>query len=191
MAPNYKQGKIYQIVNSDNDDVYVGSTTLKYLSQRLAKHKSEFNYWKKFPERTRSYMTSFKILGCNGIDIELIESYPCNGKDELHAREGYWIKKTKNCINSRIAGRSQAEYAQDNKEKCDGYKKKYADANQDKIKKHKKEYYEKNKKKFTIQHKCDCGGVYIYNHKTRHEKSSKHQSYINSNEFIPTKPLFK
>ena len=45
---NYNNGKIYVIrpfIEHDEGDVYVGSTTKKYLSQRMQQHKKEYtNY---------------------------------------------------------------------------------------------------------------------------------------------------
>ena len=39
---DYPNGKIYNILNDVNDDVYVGSTT-QSLSKRMAKHRGEIN----------------------------------------------------------------------------------------------------------------------------------------------------
>ena len=41
---NYQNGKIYKIVsNTNSEKCYIGSTTKKYLSQRLMQHKYEYN----------------------------------------------------------------------------------------------------------------------------------------------------
>lgn len=37
---NYKDGKIYKIVSSQTAKIYIGSTTKKYLSQRMDDHRS-------------------------------------------------------------------------------------------------------------------------------------------------------
>ena len=39
---NYKNDKIYQILNSITDDMYVGATT-QPLSKRMVKHRHEEN----------------------------------------------------------------------------------------------------------------------------------------------------
>ena len=36
----YQDGKIYKILNSESDDIYVGSTTQK-LSKRMANHRTK------------------------------------------------------------------------------------------------------------------------------------------------------
>lgn len=85
---NYEQGKIYKIACNETGEVYIGSTTSKYLSQRLSCHKA--------PSNT---CNSKHIINRGNYDIVLIENYPCNSKDELHKRERYWIENTENCIN--------------------------------------------------------------------------------------------
>jgi hypothetical protein len=44
--PNYKQGKIYKIVAIDgpDDEIYIGSTTKKYLSERMSPHRNGYKY---------------------------------------------------------------------------------------------------------------------------------------------------
>jgi hypothetical protein len=46
---------------------------------------------------------SKKILKYGNAQIILIENYPCNNKDELRAREQYWIDKTPNIVNKLSA----------------------------------------------------------------------------------------
>ena len=36
-----KTGKIYKIVNSENDKIYVGLTQLQYLSKRMSHHRED------------------------------------------------------------------------------------------------------------------------------------------------------
>ena len=43
--PDYKQGKIYKIepiCDHEPHEIYIGSTTKKYLSQRLQQHKNDY-----------------------------------------------------------------------------------------------------------------------------------------------------
>ena len=40
--PDYQEGKIYKIYNTVNDDIYVGSTTLK-LCERMRDHRRCIN----------------------------------------------------------------------------------------------------------------------------------------------------
>ena len=40
---NYKDSKIYKIVNDENDKFYIGSTSEKNLSNRMARHRRKDN----------------------------------------------------------------------------------------------------------------------------------------------------
>ena len=57
---NYSNGKIYKIVCNVTGKQYVGSTTKKYLSQRLQAH---VGCYKQFQNgNTKKTMTSFQVL---------------------------------------------------------------------------------------------------------------------------------
>ncbi len=164
---NYNNGKIYKIIDNTNGNIYIGSTTKQYLSQRLAGHVSDY---KNFINNKYHFVTSFTIIENNDYTIELIELYPCGSKDELHAREGYHIRNNE-CVNRIIVGRTPKEYFEDNKDTireytrayCDNnkdkireYMKAYCDNNKDKIRERKKTYYEDNKDKIREQKKSYC-----------------------------------
>src|SRR5690606_33713537 len=96
MPVNYQLGKIYKIISNSTDKIYIGSTVEKYLTTRLAGHIRDYNKC--------HFVTSFELLKYNDYQIVLIEKYPCNDKDELRAREQYWINNFKeNCVNCRNA----------------------------------------------------------------------------------------
>jgi len=101
--PNYENGKIYRITSGNL--TYIGSTTAPTLAKRLAQHVSEYKRWKKDKSR---YVSSYKILDTCHYDITLIESCPCGSKDDLTARERYWIENME-CVNKCIAGRTHNE----------------------------------------------------------------------------------
>src|SRR5256885_1530622 len=92
--PDYSKGKVYKIIDLDTNECYIGSTTIQ-LRQRLAQHVSDY---KSYLRGTRHYVTSFKVLENGDYDIILIEKYPCNDKEELLARERYFIQTT-DCVN--------------------------------------------------------------------------------------------
>ena len=92
---NYQQGKIYKIVA--NDQTYIGSTCEPTLARRLAQHKGSYKSWNK----KTTYVTSFRVLYEDKPEIILIESYPCNSKDELIARERFYIE-TMECVNKMM-----------------------------------------------------------------------------------------
>jgi len=173
---NYQNGKIYRI--DGGGLTYVGSTTNKYLSTRLAGHKSDY---KKFLDGKRCYYTSFEIIKLDDCKIELIEKFPCDSKDELTAREGHYIRQV-DCVNKQIAGRTGKEYYEDNKETISAYKKQYNENNKETISAYKKQWYEDNKEKILThanqKHTCECGGRFTTFNKTKHLKTQKHLNYL-------------
>jgi hypothetical protein len=144
MPIDYKLGKIYKLVNDMTDDVYIGSTCEPTLARRLANHISNFRSYKKGKGH---YVSSFQIIENGNYDIQLIESYPCNSKDELHAREGHYIK-TMACVNKVIVGRSKKEYYQQNCEIIKNRQKQYRELNSENIKIQQKQNYAQNKEQF-------------------------------------------
>ena len=88
---NYKNGKIYKIIDLTNGNIYIGSTKNK-LSQRLSGHKTEYKY---HPEKN---ISSGIILKNKNFKMELIENYPCDTKRELEIREQYFIDNLE-CVN--------------------------------------------------------------------------------------------
>ena len=162
---NYQLGKIYKIIDNTNGDIYIGSTCEPNLARRLATHMGDY---KKYLEGKRGNITSFQIFANNNYNIILIELYPCNSKDELHARERYYIESLK-CVNKQFPGRTQKEYRETHKEALTEYYTQYRNENKEAI-------LEKRKIKFL----CICSGRYSKSHKTRHEKTNLHQNYINN-----------
>jgi hypothetical protein len=190
---NYGKSKIYKIQKIGGDsEIYIGSTTKDYLSQRMDKHRSGYKYWKLGHGR---FITSFKLFDLYGVEnceIVLLECVNCNSKDELRAREGFYIQNNI-CVNKNVAGRNIKEsikyYRDNNKESIKEQKKLYHISNKDNI----KLYYETNKE--NIKEKvnkyqqinrqkiklyrsgtkmCECGCEIKKHHKSRHEKSNKH-----------------
>jgi hypothetical protein len=84
--------------------------------------------------------------------IELVENCPCNSKEELLQREGYYIRNN-NCVNKFIPDRTRKEYLETNKEKLKEYHKKYDETNKERIAERKKNYSETNKEKLKEYHK--------------------------------------
>jgi len=84
---NYQNGKVYKIINENNEIVYIGSTAQELLCDRYKTHKH------KSPNN--------KII--------LIENYPCNSKQELCMREQQIIEEYSNLLNERKAFRTTEE----------------------------------------------------------------------------------
>jgi hypothetical protein len=52
----YGNSKVYEIepiCDHDEDEVYIGSTTKVYLSDRMVKHRSDYKRWKEKKEELR------------------------------------------------------------------------------------------------------------------------------------------
>ena len=166
---NYQLGKIYKIVDNTNGNVYIGSTCEPTLARRLSNHVQDY----KRREIRNNNTRSFQIIDNNNYDIILIENYPCERKDELHARERYYIEALE-CVNKQIPARTRKEFNIYNKVKQNMYN---------------KTYYINNKEtlliKQSVQVLCPCGKQHTKNHKTRHEKSKFHQNYVNTSSTQP------
>jgi hypothetical protein len=179
--PNYQDGKIYKLVNTESTLTYIGSTT-QTLAQRKAKHHSEYKRWNNGKAK---YVTSFKVFDDDefGCQIILLEAFPCNSKMELEKRERYYIESIY-CINKNRPTRTDKEYYNDNKDSIRENQKEYYEEYKNKICENQKEYYEDNKikilEKMKIRHNCICGSAYNHGDKSKHMKTLKHQKYINS-----------
>ena len=192
---NYSSAKIYSIRSFQSDQIYIGSTTTS-LNVRLAHHRKDY---KRYLNGNFSYMTSFELIKLDDCYIELIEEFPCQNREQLHKKEGEHIRKTPNCVNRRIAGRTGTEYRQDNADKCNQRSKQYRQDNPD----YNKQYYENNKQSRKQQMKqwrqdnkehvrdyqkqpytCECGAVIWLNSKSRHLKTKKHIDYTSESSTI-------
>jgi group I intron endonuclease len=147
---NYKNGRIYIIRNTKNDKVYVGSTT-QSLSKRFCTHKGSINYSQKI---NYPLYKAMREIGVEHFYIEIIEMFPCDSKEELHSREGHWIRQFQSCneekgFNFLIAGRNIKQWREDNKE----YDKKYYQDNQQRITEYNRARYASNKEAILAQHK--------------------------------------
>ncbi len=83
--------------------------------------------------------------------------------------------------------KQKKEWNKNNVDKCREYRKKYRTNNVEKVLEGKKKYYQDNKekiaeynKKYRLDNKisCSCGGKYTKWNKSNHEKSKKHQKFI-------------
>lgn len=109
---DYRNGKIYRIVNTINDIIYVGSST-QLLCKRFACHKSRsFGNDK---HSTNKLCDAMRELGAKNFHIYLIENYSCGSKAELEARE-YDVTNTypkdklyNSMFNGKVAGETKKQ----------------------------------------------------------------------------------
>ena len=156
MSQNFTNGKIYKITNNINNEVYVGSTC-DILRKRFSNHTRQITQESK---KNRPLYKLMIELGCDAFRIDLIEDYPCEDKQALRQREGYWIRQI-GTLNKVIAGRTQkeAKYIYDRSEKKQLYEQK-PERKAAKLQAA-KDSYEKNKVQINEYKKekilCDCG----------------------------------
>ena len=132
--------------------------------------------------------------------IEWIGNFPCNSKKELEREEGQHQRENQ-CVNKLIAGRTNEEWIEDNKERLKQYKKDYKKHNQEYFKEINKQHYqdnrehyiqmsrenyEKNKDEILEKMKetteCPCGSIVRKHEIRRHERSKKHQNWLKEQE---------
>ena len=178
----YNNSKIYKIepmCEYPEGDIYIGSTYEKQLSNRMAKHRSNYKH-------NRNKTMAFNLFDKYGVEnckIVLLEKVNVSTKEELLAIEGNYMKILK-CVNRFIAGRTAKEYEKqymsipENRAKRNEYQKEY-----------KRNTYEQNKEKFSEQRKetiiCECGSCYRKYEGARHRRTATHKYFEEHNEPKP------
>ena len=158
--PNYQLSKIYRIEpnNSDCDgDVYYGSSCEPYLSRRIDGHRSAYKRWLNGKNSKVMVYELFEKYGVENCSIVLVEKFPCDSREELHARERFYIKNNK-CVNKYIPLRSKKDYYIDNVDKI--------------------------KERITKPLNCVCGSIICIGDKAKHFKTLKHLEYIEQEQNI-------
>ena len=146
--------KIYKLISS-NGLIYIGKSNYKYLSSRLAVHKSQY-----LTERN-IYKCKSKLLFENNsiVKIELLEEFDNNDKIFVANREKYYIENI-DCVNKSIPNNTKKR-----------------------IQKYNKNYYMENKNtmKSLQKYTCECGMELIKSSKYRHNKTKYHLKYLTNN----------
>jgi len=192
----YQRGKVYAIICRKTGRRYVGSSCEPTLPRRLSQHVGDFKKWEK---GEKNYITSFDIIKDNDYYIVLLESYPCNSKDELRMCEQKHIDACE-CVNKVKAFQSEEEwkqyqkqyyeqnreekleyakqYVEQNRVKVSERRKQLREENRDKISEQKKQYYENHRDKINAKQRekicCPyCQKEGNRNHLTRHFQTCK------------------
>jgi hypothetical protein len=133
---NYSNGKIYRIVNIENETIYIGSTTTS-LSKRLASHEHRGN----------------------GNKIVLVKECPCENNEQLRREEQKCIEEHEGLLlNERRAYQTeeqlkeqdrelQRKWYEANREKHSEFCRKWREANREKCNEHKRKWREANREK--------------------------------------------
>ena len=186
MKGDYANGRIYKIepiCEHDENEVYYGSTC-QLLCKRMDSHRSNYKSWKNGNRAKTFSYELFEKYGIENCKIYLVELYPCETKEELLAREGYYIKNNK-CVNKHVAGRTMQIYYEDHRVAINERQKKYALENKDKIKEYKDEYRQNNKELIAERSK-------VYRDNNKDKLIEKHKLYYQNNkEKVKTKQYEK
>ena len=196
---NSKLGFIYKIVNTENTDFYIGSTS-GTLKIRL---KTHFYSIDKKPN-----IKLYKLmmdLGKDKFNIELVENVIYSNIEELRKKEQEYIERLKPSLNSINAfGKDKEKIRLNQKRKYDKHKEKtrikhkenyelnkekillrvhkYAEEHKEEIKERGIKYREKNKETIKARKSkkeiCECGTEYTHDHKSRHLRSKFHLNFI-------------
>ena len=192
----YQNSKIYKILNTVTDDVYIGSTT-QPLSKRMVDHRASCKSDKVFHLQLHKKMHE---IGVENFYIELLEEYPCENVEQLRKREGERIREF-STLNRYVAGRSEQEYREQNKEKRAQTNKEWREKNHEQLLVKKKVYYDKTRddrvatsKRYYEEHKdeikekskvkvlCVCGVECRKSDIRRHERSKRHIEFMSKQE---------
>lgn len=173
----YTTGKIYKIISNETDKVYIGSTIQK-LNMRIVQHRKDY---RKYINNEYHYVSSFDILQYPDAKIILIETYSCDDKEQLRAREQYYIETTINCANKNyayIADKSQ-EWHNRNKERTAEINKESYERNKER-RKADEELQQRLKEKAKEIVECECGTKVTQGCLSKHKKSPKHYQIMNN-----------
>jgi len=166
-------GRVYTLRTHQSPDIYIGST-IQTLSQRMTDHR---RHYQKYLDGTFVYISSYEVLQHEDAYIELIFEGEFESKYALMKKEGEYIREM-NCVNKNIPGRTDAEYREDHKEQIN----KWREENKQHLLNYSKEYHEKNREQILEKAKktyeCKCGSICRIAEKTKHERTKKHQAFI-------------
>ena len=93
------KGYVYIIRSHKTEEVYYGSTT-QLLCKRMAGHRTAF--------KRGIIFTASKILKFDDAYIEQVEEIEFTNKQELYAREGFYIRNNE-CVNKCVPDRTPEE----------------------------------------------------------------------------------
>lgn len=188
---DYKNGKIYRLFDkTTGDGFYIGSTASS-LPQRFHAHKTRLK------SSPLPVYEKWRSIGTDNVGIELIEDYPCETKNQLHRREGYWIKQNPNFENVFVAGRTVQEHYEDNKERFaekrrqwyednPTYNQDYYQRKKDYIKQLNKEYREQHKEILSEKKKAyrEANKEAIQRTQAIYRENHKEEMYVKAKERI-------
>jgi predicted RNA-binding protein YlxR (DUF448 family) len=189
----------YKFVKIDDPnflDCYVGHTiniiNRKYCHKYVCNNPNDRHY------NSKIYKTIRDNGGWENWKMLVIHQQIC--KDIIQARqiEQKFIEELNAKMNMRgayiseqlkeNAKEKQKEYYENNKEKINEQQKEYYEKNKQTKLKYRKDHYENNKERIKEKYKeeitCECGSIYCRYNKSQHERSIKHQKFLQNNSTI-------
>ena len=192
--PDYQKGKIYRIWDNGFNKCYIGSTC-EDLNRRMAGHRIKYRRYLNGENENFTVFNLFDEYGVENCKIELLENYPCNSRAELHAKEGQHQREN-DCVNKLIAGRTDKQYYEDNKEAISRNNKLYVENHREETKAYKQKWYKENKEYKAKQSRewyelnreeiIEQKKQYYKDHKKQIQKQ-KRKDYESKRELILTK----
>ena len=190
-AIGYSKPHFYKIVCNDLlvSHIYVGHTT--DFTKRKHSHKQACIN----PNLKHHNLEVYKRIRENGgwdnWDMVLISTEGVANSLEARRREREITEQLQANLNMVRAFRSKEEadevgreFRENHKEEKKEYDKVYRENNKEHRQEISKVYRKNNRDKLLAKTECACGNTYVYKNKSRHERSNKHQNYLNTLEPI-------
>ena len=176
-AINHDETHFYKIVCKDFNikDCYVGHTT-DWIKRRSA-HKQNSNQ----PNLKLYNLHLYKFIrehgGWDNWEMIWIKTLNCENAMEARSEERKCKEELNATLNGQVPSRTRQQYREEEQSKIQEYR--------DNHKEERRQWYERNRDEFLKKQGqvflCQCGQSYTYSNKTRHEKTLKHQQFINQN----------
>lgn len=116
-----------------------------YILEARVNHYVKRRYERRQERQKIILYSKMKEIGKDKFNIELYEEYPCENVEQLRMREGQVMREVNASLNSKIEGRTQQEWREDNKEYIKEMVKKHYENNKDKYSQQGKQYREEHK----------------------------------------------
>ena len=186
VAMDYSKTHFYKIICKDLNvkECYVGHT-LNFV-KRKCHHKSDCN----LPHSKNYNYSVYNFIRENGgwenWEMILIDTLNCENLLEVSKKEREFVENLNACLNDNLPSRTREDWRRDKREELLPKKKDDYHKNRDRYRQQQKENYENNKDEINNKRKtkimCVCGSYFRKADYKRHEKTKKHQDYINSLE---------
>ncbi len=175
-------GHIYKILNTIDNDVYIGST-FSQLCRRMVNHRSKSKLLPSYKNHCQIHI-KMNELGIEVFYIELIKKYDNITREELRAKEGKYIRYYKEnytkggILNKRIENRSQEQYHIDNRDDINKKGREIYKLGKEKETETGYKYREDHKIWCQEIVKCECGKMSTRGYLSQHKKKHNGPDYV-------------